>query len=205
MTEIQQGGRTFAAIIHLPFGAMGIGTAGAVVTEMFYLPGDTPEQAPANALAEQAARQLLAYCQDADYRFDLPLAMRGSEFQRRVWQTLREIPRGQVRTYGELAKHLDSVARAECCCGPKAHVASRSASDCMRVAPLACCDVETVDLTPPASQQAKDVASLAFVPALIEVPYAPPFAVPSASWRTQPVAHVAAGPPIIRRTCSLLI
>lgn len=112
MTEIQQGGRDFAAIIHLPFGAMGIGTAGAVVTEMFYLPADTPEQAPANALAEQAARQLQAYCNDADYRFDLPLAMRGSEFQRRVWQTLRDIPRGQVRTYGELARHLDSVARA---------------------------------------------------------------------------------------------
>ncbi|WP_342117257.1 methylated-DNA--[protein]-cysteine S-methyltransferase [Pseudoduganella sp. OTU4001] len=112
MTEIQQGGRDFAAIIHLPFGAMGIGAAGAVVTEMFYLPADTPEKAPTNAVAELAAQQLLAYCADADYRFDLPLALRGSEFQRRVWQTLRDIPRGQVRTYGELAKHLDSVARA---------------------------------------------------------------------------------------------
>jgi methylated-DNA-[protein]-cysteine S-methyltransferase len=112
VTEIQQVGKNFSAIVHLPFGAMGIGTAGAVVTEMFYLPAGTPELAPANAVAEQAVAQLLAYCDDADYRFDLPLAMRGSEFQRRVWQTLREIPRGQVRTYGELAKHLDSVARA---------------------------------------------------------------------------------------------
>ena len=112
MTEIQQAGKEFAAIVHLPFGAMGIGTAGGVVTEMFYLPGGTPELAPTNALAEKAVQQLLAYCDDADYVFDLPLAMRGSEFQRRVWQSLREIPRGQVRTYGELAKHLDSVARA---------------------------------------------------------------------------------------------
>ena len=112
MTEKQHVGRDFSAIVHLPFGAMGIGTAGAVVTEMFYLPGSTPELAPANALAEKAVQQLLAYCDDADYVFDLPLAMRGSEFQRRVWQSLREIPRGQVRTYGELARHLDSVARA---------------------------------------------------------------------------------------------
>jgi methylated-DNA-[protein]-cysteine S-methyltransferase len=112
VTELQQAGKEFAAIVHLPFGAMGVGTAGGVVTEMFYLPADTPQQAPANALAEKAVQQLLAYCADADYVFDLPLAMRGSEFQRRVWQTLREIPRGQVRTYGELAKHLDSVARA---------------------------------------------------------------------------------------------
>jgi len=112
VTEKQHVGRDFSAIVHLPFGAMGIGTAGAVVTEMFYLPGSTPELAPANALAEKAVQQLLAYCDDADYVFDLPLAMRGSEFQRRVWQSLREIPRGQVRTYGELARHLDSVARA---------------------------------------------------------------------------------------------
>jgi len=112
VTEIQQAGKDFAAIIHLPFGAMGIGTAGAVVTEMYYLPAGTPELAPRDALAEQAAQQLQAYCKDPGFRFDLPLALRGSEFQRRVWQTLRDIPCGQVRTYGELARHLDSVARA---------------------------------------------------------------------------------------------
>ncbi len=35
---------------------------------------------------------------------DLPLAPAGSDFRQRVWQILREIPYGEVTTYGEIAK-----------------------------------------------------------------------------------------------------
>ncbi len=49
---------------------------------------------------------MLAYCADADYQFDLPLAKLGSDFQRRVWDTICSIPRGKVRSYGEVARHL---------------------------------------------------------------------------------------------------
>jgi AraC family transcriptional regulator of adaptative response/methylated-DNA-[protein]-cysteine methyltransferase len=35
--------------------------------------------------------------------FDLPLDVRGTAFQRRVWEELRRIPLGEVRTYGEVA------------------------------------------------------------------------------------------------------
>jgi AraC family transcriptional regulator of adaptative response/methylated-DNA-[protein]-cysteine methyltransferase len=34
---------------------------------------------------------------------DLPLDLRATAFQRRVWEALRAIPRGEVRTYGEIA------------------------------------------------------------------------------------------------------
>lgn len=45
---------------------------------------------------------------------DLPLDTGGTPFQRRVWDALREIPRGETRTYGELAASLGmpSAARA---------------------------------------------------------------------------------------------
>jgi methylated-DNA-[protein]-cysteine S-methyltransferase len=112
VNKIQQASDLFSAIIQVPFGAMGIRTAGGVVTELFYLPASQAEKAPTDALAEQAAQQVQAYCLDADYRFDLPLARLGSDFQRRVWDSICAIPRGQVRTYGELAKHLGSHARA---------------------------------------------------------------------------------------------
>jgi len=36
----------------------------------------------------------------------------GTEFQRKVWQSLQDIPVGEVRTYGSLAKELNSSARA---------------------------------------------------------------------------------------------
>ena len=37
---------------------------------------------------------------------ELPLAPIGSAFRQRVWNILREIPYGQVTTYGEIAKKL---------------------------------------------------------------------------------------------------
>ncbi len=40
--------------------------------------------------------------------FDLPLAPSGTEFQRRVWLALREIPYGQTRTYAEIAEAIGS-------------------------------------------------------------------------------------------------
>jgi len=39
---------------------------------------------------------------------DLPLDLRGTEFQLRVWNALREIPWGQVRTYGGIAQEVHS-------------------------------------------------------------------------------------------------
>ncbi len=42
----------------------------------------------------------------------LPLDLRGSAFQQRVWHALQAIPPGQTRRYGELANALDSHARA---------------------------------------------------------------------------------------------
>jgi methylated-DNA-[protein]-cysteine S-methyltransferase len=41
--------------------------------------------------------------------FDLPLAPRGSEFQKTVWQALRKIPFGETRSYLALAKELGSA------------------------------------------------------------------------------------------------
>jgi methylated-DNA-[protein]-cysteine S-methyltransferase len=105
-------GEVFNAIVATPFGAMGIRTAGGLVTQMAYLPESMPEKTPQDAVAELAAQQVLRYCHDADFVFTLPLATVGSPFQRRVWDAIRTIPRGQVRTYGELAKYLESAPRA---------------------------------------------------------------------------------------------
>jgi methylated-DNA-[protein]-cysteine S-methyltransferase len=42
----------------------------------------------------------------------LPLRLEGTPFQRRVWERLQRIPRGQTLTYGELARELGTGARA---------------------------------------------------------------------------------------------
>ena len=43
---------------------------------------------------------------------DLPMAPAGSEFQRRVWQVMIDIPPGETVTYGDVARQLGSAPRA---------------------------------------------------------------------------------------------
>jgi methylated-DNA-[protein]-cysteine S-methyltransferase len=64
-----------------------------------------------SAFAE-AARQISAYFAGQLTRFELEFADSGTEFQRRVWRALEEIPYGTTTTYGELAGRLE-VPRAE--------------------------------------------------------------------------------------------
>lgn len=47
--------------------------------------------------------ELAAYFAGELDKFSLPLAPRGTEFQREVWNELLRIPRGKTLTYGELA------------------------------------------------------------------------------------------------------
>jgi AraC family transcriptional regulator, regulatory protein of adaptative response / methylated-DNA-[protein]-cysteine methyltransferase len=70
---------------------------------------------------------ILAYLDDTEPDLDLPLDIRATAFQRRVWQELQKIPFGQTRTYGEIAKRIGqptatrAVARA-CAMNPAALV-----------------------------------------------------------------------------------
>ncbi len=52
----------------------------------------------------EARKQLEAYFAGELTEFDLPLNMRGTEFQRQVWQKLQTIPFGMTISYGELAE-----------------------------------------------------------------------------------------------------
>ena len=97
------------AIIAFPKMKVAVATRGEQVCGIKYLPLTAQEQAPQNALAERAARQLERYREDPDTKFDLPLLIEGSEFQLRLWQALREIPRGRTLTYGEMARKLGGM------------------------------------------------------------------------------------------------
>ncbi len=50
--------------------------------------------------------QLDAYFNGTRTEFDLPLELQGTDFQRRVWRELIEIPFGSTRTYAEIAAAL---------------------------------------------------------------------------------------------------
>ncbi len=62
---------------------------------------------------EETRRQLDGYFAGERREFDLPLAPHGDDFQQRVWRLLREIPFGETRSYGDLARELGNVALAQ--------------------------------------------------------------------------------------------
>jgi len=55
---------------------------------------------------EETRRWLDDYFSGREPQFAPPLALRGSDFRRRVWQRLLDIPYGQTVTYGQLARSL---------------------------------------------------------------------------------------------------
>lgn len=102
----------FSAVVAAPFGAVGIRTEPGQVRELVYLPSHFNEKSPTDKLAERAAKQVEKYLAQPDFRFNLPLASAGTPFQQKVWKVISEIPRGDVLTYGEVARIIQSAPRA---------------------------------------------------------------------------------------------
>ena len=68
--------------------------------------------AKANPILKEATRQLDRYFGRKLRCFDLPLAARGTDHQKRVWAMMSEIPFGETATYGGMAAALGSGPRA---------------------------------------------------------------------------------------------
>lgn len=102
----------FTAVVTAPFGAMGIRTEAGLLQELVYLPPSFHEKDATDALAARAVKQICRYLEQPDFRFDLPLAPLGTAFQHKVWKAIAAIPRGEVLTYGQVAKWVESAPRA---------------------------------------------------------------------------------------------
>ncbi len=63
---------------------------------------------PDHPILKQAVEQLKAYFRGERTRFDLPLAPVGTAFQGRVWDALQTIPYGEVRSYLDIARAINS-------------------------------------------------------------------------------------------------
>jgi AraC family transcriptional regulator of adaptative response/methylated-DNA-[protein]-cysteine methyltransferase len=57
---------------------------------------------------EQLVAKVVGFVEAPARGFDLPLDVRGTAFQQRVWQALLEIPAGSTRSYTEIAKRIDA-------------------------------------------------------------------------------------------------
>jgi methylated-DNA-[protein]-cysteine S-methyltransferase len=73
---------------------------------------DTPKFKPYHPVLVETERQLSEYFAGKRTRFKLPLAPRGSEFQKKVWAALKRIPFGKTVSYLQLAETIGSPKAA---------------------------------------------------------------------------------------------
>jgi len=102
----------YQAKFKVPFGMLGIRCTDEVLTGIDFLSARTAAQTPQNALAKKVCQQLTAYFADPGFCFDLPLQTGGTTHQNKVWQAMRSIRSGKVKSYGDLAAKIGSAPLA---------------------------------------------------------------------------------------------
>jgi methylated-DNA-[protein]-cysteine S-methyltransferase len=88
-------------------GRIGIEENGSAITKVYFINNDEQEEISEKnetALLKEAIKQLNEYFDGKRSSFDLQLQPQGTEFQNKVWKALIEIPFGETRSYGEIAK-----------------------------------------------------------------------------------------------------
>ncbi len=91
-----------------PIGRIGIAEEDGYIIRIFF----ANEKCPANfeiaktPLIEKAATQLDEYFDGKRRKFDLPLHLPGTDFQRACWTALQTIPWGETRSYKDIALQI---------------------------------------------------------------------------------------------------
>jgi methylated-DNA-[protein]-cysteine S-methyltransferase len=88
-------------------GRISIEENGTSITKLDFISKDVQEdiiEKNETVLLKQAINELNEYLDGNRSSFDLPLEPKGTEFQKKVWNALKEIPYGETRSYGEIAK-----------------------------------------------------------------------------------------------------
>lgn len=87
----------------------------------------------ADAAFEQLVATVVGFVEMPGRGLDLPLDVRGTAFQQRVWQALREIPAGTTASYAEIAQRIGAPKAVRAVAGACAANALAVAIPCHRV------------------------------------------------------------------------
>lgn len=105
-------GMDYQAKLAVPFGVLGIRCDDRALLGIDFLPATEKPQRATSAFAAIVCEQLLRYVENPDMQFTVPLNTGGTPHQQKVWHAMLDIPRGETRSYGELAAELKSGAQA---------------------------------------------------------------------------------------------
>ena len=70
---------------------------------------DKDEEENPNQWTEETKNQLKEYFSGQRTEFDLPLIIKGTPFQLKVWEALQTIPYGSTCTYKDIANKIDNI------------------------------------------------------------------------------------------------
>lgn len=104
--------KRYQAQLATPFAVLGVRTQSDFVVGIDYLPQDTPSFAADDLFTAEACRQLREYLADPHFRFELPVAVGGTAFQKRAWAVISGIACGETLTYSDVAERLGTGPRA---------------------------------------------------------------------------------------------
>lgn len=104
---------TICCYLDSPVGRLALQAEGETLTGVRWAgAGERTRNDKPSPVLKEARRQLERYFAGKLKAFDLPLAARGTDFQKSVWKMMREIPYGGTATYGGMAMALGSGPRA---------------------------------------------------------------------------------------------
>ena len=86
-------------------GKLGIADDGVAITNVYFM-GQVVEEEyelKMTALNKEAAKQLDEYFNGGRQSFELPLSLKGTDFQKKVWMCLQSIPYGETWSYKQVA------------------------------------------------------------------------------------------------------
>lgn len=76
------------------------------VTAINFVKAKSITKAPPTAVLKKAARELEEYFAGKRRSFTFKMSPSGTDFQKKVWKALEQIPYGETRTYGEIARAI---------------------------------------------------------------------------------------------------
>lgn len=103
-----------ACVLDSPVGHLLLQSQGEALTLLERT--ELPLSAPQHPLLCKAKAELESYFSGTLHTFSLPLRPQGTPFQQAVWAQLLQIPYGETRSYGDLARALGKPGAA----GPSA-------------------------------------------------------------------------------------
>ena len=99
-------------VIETPVGKLGVFTEENSVSGLRWLSQQTRLKPPKGRFVIAVCGVLFRYFRCSDDLSAIPLKLKGTRFQIRVWFEMQNIPVGAVVTYGQLAKKLNTSSRA---------------------------------------------------------------------------------------------